>query len=169
MSATRDSAPRTHTLTCFSCSWYLFSSSSFLCFALSTAMATSSLCCRLRSRQISSSSTALGPDTWPCCACNTHLTTKNKAKHVAKQQGPILSIQYLIKRKKRRYDKLTSKSVNKLNVLAYKPDVGELSWVEEGSSLKTAHERGQCVQEGSGNQQTWDVLVAMISGLEALG
>jgi len=53
--------------------------------------------------------------------------------------------------------------------------VGELSWVEEGSSLKMgheqaqAHERGQCVQEGSGNQQTWDALVAMISGLEALG
>lgn len=59
--------------TCFNCSWYLFSSSSFLCLALSTAIATSSLCWRLLSRQISSSSTALGPDAWPCYACNTHL------------------------------------------------------------------------------------------------
>lgn len=49
--------------------------------------------------------------------------------------------------------------------------------MEEGSSLKMgheqaqaqAHERAQCVQEGSGNQQTWDALVAMLSGLEALG
>lgn len=47
--------------------------------------------------------------------------------------------------------------------------------MEEESSLKMGHEqarareRGQCVQEGSGNQQTWDALAAMISGLEALG
>lgn len=75
-------APWHYTLTCFNCSWYLFSSSSFLCLALSTAIATSSLCWRLLSRQISSSSTALGPDAWPCYACNTHLEQEITKKRI---------------------------------------------------------------------------------------